>query len=217
MLQEHVPGERRARPGLGPGVTGQGRSAAPLQNSRHIRRLRQRPRGTLRRRALRGPTGPAQPPPLSCLPGLTPQGRGSGPWLSALHPVAQKMGRMIPARGGERGDVRRGRGPAHRREDPRRPRCPAAVGLRAPGERLCLQLLDAAGGAGGLTAGARRRTWCPAARVSVSWDHVEHAGRKVHPPPARKAKGLQGLEAGGQTNGPPRALGPNLLRARQVG
>lgn len=45
MLQEHVPGERRARPGLGPGVTGQGRSAAPLQNSRHIRRLRQRPRG----------------------------------------------------------------------------------------------------------------------------------------------------------------------------
>lgn len=66
--------------------------------------------GTLRRRALRGPTGPAQPPPLSCLPGLTPQGRGSGPWLSALHPVAQKMGRMIPACRGERGDVRRGRG-----------------------------------------------------------------------------------------------------------
>lgn len=127
MLQEHVPGERRARPGLGPGVTGQGRSAAPLQNSRHIRRLRQRPRGQRPLRALRRPTGPAQPPPLSCLPGLAPQGRGSGPWLSALHPVAQKMGRMIPACRGERGDVRRGRGPAHRREDPRRPRCPAAV------------------------------------------------------------------------------------------
>lgn len=172
--------------------------------------------GTLRRRALRGPTGPAQPPPLSCLPGLAPQGRGSGPWLSALHPVAQKMGRMIPACRGERGDVRRGRG---RRTGGRvhSPPLPCRGRLRAPGERLCLQLLDAAGGAGGLTAGARRRTWCPAARVSVSWDHVEHAGRKVHPPPARKAKGLQGLEAGGQTNGPPRALGPNLLRARQVG
>lgn len=67
MLQEHVPGERRARPGLGPRVTGQGRSAAPLQNSRHIRRLRQRPRGPAPAEALSGGgryEGPRDPPSL---------------------------------------------------------------------------------------------------------------------------------------------------------